>query len=64
MEVEILNEALDVARVKKPSLQLPSWNDPSRPYCTLTRQGLNDLAVAISPRRSRIPNLADPWFES
>ena len=34
------------------------------PYCTLTRQGLNDLAVAISPRRSRIPNLADPWFES
>ena len=26
MEVEILNEALDVARVKKPSLQLPSWN--------------------------------------
>jgi hypothetical protein len=33
------------------------------PYCT-RRQGLNDLAVAISPRRSRIPNLADPWFES
>lgn len=27
MEVEILKEALDVARVKKPSLQLPSWND-------------------------------------
>jgi transposase len=26
MEVEILKEALDVARVKKPSLQLPSWN--------------------------------------
>jgi predicted RNase H-like nuclease (RuvC/YqgF family) len=25
MEVEILKEALDVARVKKPSLQLPSW---------------------------------------
>jgi hypothetical protein len=25
---------------------------------------LNDLAVAISSRRSRIPNLADPWFES
>ena len=25
--VEILKEALDVARVKKPSLQLPSWND-------------------------------------
>ena len=23
----ILKEALDVARVKKPSLQLPSWND-------------------------------------
>ena len=28
MEVEILKEALDVARVKKPTLQLPSWNDP------------------------------------
>ena len=27
MEVEILKEALDVARAKKPSLQLPSWND-------------------------------------
>ena len=27
MEAEILKEALDVARVKKPSLQLPSWND-------------------------------------
>jgi transposase InsO family protein len=27
MEVELLKEALDVARVKKPSLQLPSWND-------------------------------------
>src|SRR6516225_6640623 len=27
MEVEILKEALDVARIKKPSLQLPSWND-------------------------------------
>src|SRR5215472_5790255 len=27
MEVEILKEALEVARVKKPSLQLPSWND-------------------------------------
>ena len=27
MEVEILKEALDVARVKKPSLQLQSWND-------------------------------------
>lgn len=27
MEVEILKEALDVARVKKPSLQLSSWND-------------------------------------
>ena len=27
LEVEILKEALDVARVKKPSLQLPSWND-------------------------------------
>src|ERR1700757_2226818 len=27
MEVEVLKEALDVARVKKPSLQLPSWND-------------------------------------
>ncbi len=27
VEVEILKEALDVARVKKPSLQLPSWND-------------------------------------
>src|SRR5271163_4092675 len=27
MEVEILKEALDFARVKKPSLQLPSWND-------------------------------------
>jgi hypothetical protein len=26
--------------------------------------GLNDLAVAILLRRSRIPNLADPWFES
>jgi transposase len=27
MEVEILKEALDVARLKKPSLQPPSWND-------------------------------------
>src|SRR6201987_4521730 len=27
MEVEVLKETLDVARVKKPSLQLPSWND-------------------------------------
>jgi transposase len=27
MEVEILKEALYVARVKKLSLQLPSWND-------------------------------------
>jgi transposase len=27
MEVEILKEALDVARVKKPSWQLSSWND-------------------------------------
>ena len=27
MEVEILKEALDAARVKKPSLQLPSWNN-------------------------------------
>ena len=27
MEVDTLKEALDVARVKKPSLQLPSWND-------------------------------------
>jgi hypothetical protein len=26
MEVEILKEALNVARIKKPSLQLPSWN--------------------------------------
>jgi transposase len=26
MEVEILKEALDVARVKKPILPLPSWN--------------------------------------
>jgi transposase len=26
MEVEILKEALDVARVKKQSLQLKSWN--------------------------------------
>ena len=25
MEVEILREALDVARAKKPTLQLPSW---------------------------------------
>jgi transposase len=28
MEVEILREALEVARVKKPTLQLPSWHDP------------------------------------
>jgi transposase len=28
LEVEILKEALDVARVKKPTLQLRSWNDP------------------------------------
>jgi transposase len=27
MEVEILKEALDVARVKKPILPPPSWND-------------------------------------
>jgi transposase len=27
MEAEILKEALDLARVKKPTLQLPSWND-------------------------------------
>jgi transposase len=27
MEVEILKEALDLARVKKPSSQLQSWND-------------------------------------
>jgi transposase len=27
MEVEILKEALDAPRVRKPSLQLPSWND-------------------------------------
>ena len=27
MEAEILKEALDLARVKKPILQLPSWND-------------------------------------
>jgi len=26
MEVEILKEALDVARVKKPTLPLPSWS--------------------------------------
>ena len=26
MEVEILNEAHDVARVKNPSWRLPSWN--------------------------------------
>lgn len=26
MEVEILKEALDVARAKKPTLQLPSWS--------------------------------------
>jgi hypothetical protein len=26
VEVEILKEALDVARVKKPILPLPSWN--------------------------------------
>ncbi len=26
MEVEILKEALEVARVKKPTLQRPSWN--------------------------------------
>jgi hypothetical protein len=26
MAVEILKEALDVTRVKKPGLQLPSWN--------------------------------------
>ena len=28
MEVEILKEALGVARIKKPTSQLPSWNDP------------------------------------
>jgi len=27
MEVEILKEALDLARIKKPPLQLPSWFD-------------------------------------
>ena len=27
MEVKIFKEALDVARVRKPGLQLPSWND-------------------------------------
>ena len=26
MEVEILNEALDLTRAKKPLLRLPSWN--------------------------------------
>jgi transposase len=26
MEAEILREALDIARAKKPMLQLPSWN--------------------------------------
>ena len=26
MEVEILKEALDVARAKKPTLHLPSWS--------------------------------------
>ena len=26
MEVEVLKEALDVARAKKPTLQLPSWS--------------------------------------
>jgi len=26
MEVEILKEALDLARAKKPAWQLPSWN--------------------------------------
>ena len=26
MEVEILKDALDVARAKKPTLQLPSWS--------------------------------------
>ena len=26
MEAEILKEALDVARAKKPTLQLPSWS--------------------------------------
>jgi transposase len=28
METEILKEALDAARVKKPTLQLPSWHEP------------------------------------
>jgi hypothetical protein len=27
MEVEILKEALDLARAKKPTLPLVSWND-------------------------------------
>jgi transposase len=28
MEVEILKEALDLARAKKPTLPLASWSDP------------------------------------
>ena len=31
MEVEILREALDAARTKKPLLQLPSWNGDQEP---------------------------------
>ena len=30
MEVEILKEALDLARAKKPTLLLPSWSDQER----------------------------------
>src|SRR4029077_12502665 len=52
MEVEILKEALDVARVKKPSLQLQSWNDrkDGSPDDSLRRASIRDQQGGASRR--------------
>jgi hypothetical protein len=73
MEVEILKEALDVARVKKPSLQLPSWNGRKDGYQGSSRHTRGrplkpdragergrQAAPALSQGRGRAPIGADP----